>query len=116
MKYINIISVLLITLAIPLTTLAADLDGYSFRKISSYDQKAVIKSPKGELSLVGVGDKVGKEATIIEIVDDRAVLERSGKYAPEKLIVRVENGRQKIDVIKREPLKRTLAPGAQKVK
>ena len=112
MKHI-IITILSLFLVIPAATLAADLDGYSFKKISAYDQKAVVKSPQGELTLVGVGDSVGASATIIEIVDDRVVLERPGQYAPEKLIVRIENGQQKIDVIKREPLKKTRMPVPQ---
>jgi type II secretory pathway component PulC len=103
----TIIAILSLFFVIPAVTLAADLDGYSFKKISATDQKAVVKSPQGELTLVGVGDSIGATATIIEIVDDRVVLERPGKYAMEKLIVRVENGRQKIDVMKREPLSRT---------
>ena len=105
MKHI-IITILLLFLVIPAATLAADLDGYSFKQISAYDQKAVVESPQGELTLVGVGDSVGASAIIIEIIDDRVVLERPGQYAPEKLIVRIENGQQQIDLLKREPLTR----------
>ncbi len=76
----------------------------------------MVKSPQGELTLVGVGDNIGVSATIIEIVDDRVVLERPGKFAPEKLIVQIRNGQQKIDVIKREPLKKARIPVAQRVK
>lgn len=109
----HIITLLSLILIIPVTTLATDLDGYSFKKISAYDQKAVVKTPQGELALIGVGDKVGTFATIIEITDDRVVLERPGEYAPEKLIVRVENGQQKIDVMKREPLRSSVAASGQ---
>lgn len=115
MKHI-IITILSLSLVIPAVTMAANLDGYNFAKISAYDQKAVVKSPQGELTLVGVGDSVGAAATIIEIVADRVVLERPGQYAPEKLIVRIENGRQKIDVIGREPLTKVRMPMAHQVK
>lgn len=111
MKNIGIMIFLLIV--IPAAALAADLDGFVFKKISAYDQKAVVKSPQGELVLVTIGDKVGKTATIVEILEDGVVLEQPGKYAPEKLIVRIENGRQKIDVMKREPVK-TVFPSKNK--
>lgn len=107
MKYISVMASLVLLFVISTVVCAVDLDDYTFKKISVYDQKAVVKTPQGELTLVGVGDKVGTSATIIEIIDDRVVLERPGQYAPEKLIVRIENGQQKIDVLKREPLKRS---------
>ncbi len=74
MKHI-IITILSLFFVIPVATLAADLDGYSFKRISATDLKAW-SSPAGELTLVGGGDSVGAAATNIEIVDDRVVLER----------------------------------------
>jgi len=63
MKHI-IITILSLFLVIPAVTLAADLDGYCFKKISAYDQKVVVKSLQGELTLAGVGGNVGAVATI----------------------------------------------------
>jgi hypothetical protein len=101
-----IITILSLFLVIPAATLAAGLDGYIFKKISAYDQKAVVKSPQGVLTLVGVGDSVGASATIIEIVDDRVVLERPGKHGKETLLVRLVNGQQKITSMQKTPIKR----------
>ncbi len=109
MKHI-IITILSLFIVIPVATLAADLDGYRFKQISAYDQKAVVKSPQGELTLVGVGDSVGASATIVEIVADRVVLERPGEFGAEKLIVRLENGQQKIDRVQTMPVSKKRQP------
>ncbi len=106
MKHI-IITILSLFLVIPAATLAADLDGYSFTKISAYDQKAVVKSPQGELILVGVGDSVGASATIVEISDDRVVLEEKASPEPAILIIRLEGGEQNIQKVQKKMLQGT---------
>jgi hypothetical protein len=56
-------------------SLAAQLEGFRFIKLSAVDQKAVVKTPEGKLLLVGVGDDVG-DAKIARIAENAVVLER----------------------------------------
>jgi hypothetical protein len=98
MKYNCIITVLILLMVIPVATLAADLDGYSFKKFSAEDQKAVVKTPQGELALVGVGDRVGSSATITQIFADYVELKQVTPQGPETLMVYVVDGKQKITV------------------
>jgi hypothetical protein len=89
--------VLIVSVGVSLA-FAADLDGVRFVKISSYDQKAVIKTAAGELKLVGVGDMIGEKMVIKEIAGDQLVLETPGLQGPETLIVSLDkNGEQKVD-------------------
>lgn len=77
--------------------LAAGLADYKFLKISVPDQRAVVKNPQGKLQVIAVGDGIaGTQVT--EIADGRVVL--TGKDG-ETVIVRVENGKQRIETIQR---------------
>lgn len=90
-------------------TLAAGVVRIQVLKISAQDQKAVVKTPEGTLKLVGLGDFIGGDARIIEIAEGRVVLEQPGEYGLEQIIVRLENGKQKIDMMRVEPLRQTPA-------
>jgi hypothetical protein len=98
-KNIRILTLLLVFLFL-LTgqSLAAGLEKIKFLKISPENHKAVLKTPEGELQLVGVGDVVG-DATIVEIVEGRIVLERPSEGGKEMVIVRFDEGRQRIESI-----------------
>ena len=105
--------IIILTLATVLFTAtfaaAVPMEKYRFLKISSQDRKAVVKTPEGEMKLVAPGDLVG-DARISAITDGRVVLEREGEGAGETLVVRLENGRQKVDRMKVEPLFRSQQP------
>lgn len=76
MKSINLFALLILVLLLPALACATDLDGYVFKKISVEDKKAVVKTPQGELALVGEGDKVGESAVIKQIFDSYVELTR----------------------------------------
>ncbi len=90
--------------------LAASLEGHTFVKASAQDQKAVVKTPKGELRLVEVGEALSETLRIIEIAEGRVVLERPGEYGTEVLIVRLEQDGQKIDRMQVMPLRSIPEP------
>ncbi len=82
---------------------AADLDGVQFMKIAAAEQRAVVKLANGSLKLVRIGDQVGAAALhISEISEGRVVLVDAGQDGPETIIVRLENGQQRIERISRQ--------------
>lgn len=91
---------LTLLMSAPLSTVAADLGGATFLKISAYDQKAVVKTADGEMQMVAVGDKLDEQTTIVEIVTGRVVLERMNKEGKETIIVRLDGGRQQVESIR----------------
>ena len=76
---------------------AETFDKIKFLKISAQDQKAVLKDSDGKLKMIGVGDAVGGDSKVVEIAKDRVVLEKKTEAGIEKIIVRLENGQQKIE-------------------
>ena len=91
--------VLLLTMLLlwPTINRAADLlDGYRFSRISGADQAAVLTTPDGRLQLVRVGDAVGPTARITEIGPGRVILEKPDPAGMATLMVRIEEGSQKI--------------------
>ncbi len=121
MKRHNILSYLAALLLLsPLPVHANPLDKIHFVKISEPEGKAVIKDIDGKLRMVGVGDVIsaeekGTDSTaakkkkkqktteeslrVVEIAKDRVLLERMTKDGPEKIIVRLENGKQSIEIM-----------------
>ncbi|HJW85709.1 MAG TPA: type II secretion system protein N [Candidatus Brocadiaceae bacterium] len=76
---------------------ADTLDTIKFLKVSEQEGKAVIRGSDGKLRMIGVGDTVGGDSKVVEIAKDRVVLERKTETGIEKIIVRLENGEQKIE-------------------
>lgn len=82
---------------------AVSLDKIQFLKISPQDAKAVVKLPDGKLQVVNPGDVVVENVTVKEIAQGRIVLDdRSGKDI-ETVIVRMENGKQRLERLKTKP-------------
>ena len=76
---------------------ADTLDTIKFLKVSEQEGKAVIRGSDGKLRMIGVGDTVGGDSKVVEIAKDRVGLERKTETGIEKIIVRLENGQQKIE-------------------
>ncbi len=111
MKYISVMASLVLVLIISTVVCAADLDGYTFKKISADDQKAVVKTPQSELALVGVGDKIGESAVITQIINDYVELKQITPQGPETLMVFVVDGKQQINRISKNFKMGKVAPG-----
>lgn len=81
---------------------AAGLEKIQFLKISPQEQKAVMKTAKGDLRLVGVGDEIATKIKVIEIAEGRVVLEEAGEQGPETVIIRLDGKSQRIERLRRQ--------------
>lgn len=90
-------------------------DAIQVLKISPQDQRAVVKTIDGVIRVVKVGDAVGDNGTIIEIAEGRLVLEEVVGNDITKVIVRLKNGGQRVERMKRTADKQSplYAPDAQ---
>ncbi len=73
--------------------------------------KAVVKSPAGELKMVGVGDNVGEKAVITRVANDHVELTLDTAYGPETLLVYIVDGGQKIHRISKNNRVQTTTSG-----
>jgi len=78
------------------------VEKYQFLKISPQDHKAVVKTPDGQLQVVGVGDVIADDVTVIEVAEGRIVLEAPGEKGPETVIVRFDGRHQRIERLSRQ--------------
>ncbi len=69
--------------------------------IVEQEEKAMIKLPDGKMHILKVGDPIGKNGKVIEIVEGRIVIEESTEKGPETVIIRFEKGKQRIERIRR---------------
>ena len=121
MRHHNILSILITLLSLSAFPVNANpLDKIHFVKISEPEGKAVIKDIDRKLRMVGVGDVISAEEKrtdstgakkkkkqkttegslrVVEIAKDRVLLERMTKDGSEKIIVRLENGKQSIEIM-----------------
>ena len=76
---------------------AASLDNVQFLKIAPQDARAVVKGADGKLQIIKPGDKIGETVTVREISAGRIVLEERTDKGPAKVIVRIENDKQRIE-------------------
>lgn len=91
---------------------AAPLDKIQFIKIAPQDEKAVIKAADGKLQVIKPGDVIGDAVTVKEIATGRVVLEEKSDRGPETVIVRIDNGKTRIERLRKHPDKsrQLLAP------
>lgn len=92
--------------------IAEDFGGYTFLRISGEDARAVVRTPEGEKRLVATGEVLGA-ARIVEIADDRVVLEQMDKQGTAVLIVKIKDGRQQISRISQMLVKTQAVSGAR---
>ena len=101
-------------LIIASTTFAAPLDKIQFIKISPQESKAVIKAADGKLQVVKPEDVIVDNTVIKEIAPDRIVLEEKTGHGMETIIVRMDNGKNRIERLRKQPDKgpMLLAPAS----
>ena len=68
-------------------------------RIIEQEEKAMIKLPDGRMHILKVGDSIGKNGKVIEIVEGRIVFEEKTEKGLETVIIRFENGKQRIERI-----------------
>lgn len=81
--------------------LATGLEKFQFLKVAPQEQKAVVKTPGGQLQVVGVGELVAG-ARVVEIAEGRVVLEEAGVQGPETIIIRLDGKHQRIERLRRQ--------------
>ncbi len=100
---INMVLILMLILLVPVAATAGEqavkVESIRVVKTSPIDEKAVIKV-HGKLQVVKVGDQlsaVSPQLKVIEIAKDRVVLEETGENGPEMVIIRIAEGKQKVE-------------------
>ena len=81
---------------------AGTLDKVQFIKISAQDSKAVIRSADGKMMVIKQGDTVVEDITVKEIIPGRIILEEKTAKGPETIIVRMDNGKTRIERIRKQ--------------
>ena len=70
-------------------------------RIIEQDERAMIRLPDGSMHILKVGDSMGKNGKVTEIVEGRIVIEEKTDRGPETVIIRFENGKQRIERIRK---------------
>jgi len=119
-KAISLITILLIPSIVsgkePAKQISADT--IQVLKITAQDERAVIKTPDGKTLIIKPGDSLGANGKVIEIAADRVVIEEKKRNETEKVILRLIDGKQKVERLKKtgEQTPAMLAPAAKDVK
>ena len=92
---------LLIAIFISSFVFAGVVDGFQVLKISPEDQRAVIKTPDGKMQIIKIGDPIGDHGIIKEIAADRVVIEEQIGNETEKVIIRLNDGKQTVVRLKK---------------
>jgi hypothetical protein len=77
------------------------VDAIQVLKIAGQDERAVIKTPDGKMQIIKVGDPIGEHAKVTEITQDRIVIEEKKDKDTETVIIRLENGKQHVERIRK---------------
>ena len=101
---IGIISMLISSAAV----FAEFLDTIHLLKISSQDERAIVKMEDGSMKIIKPGDVIGKRGKVVEITAGRVVFEENTEKGIETVIIRLENGKQRIERIKKTPDKQPV--------
>lgn len=70
-------------------------------KISSQDERAIIKTPDGKMQIIKPGDSLGANGKVTEIAADRIVIEEKKGSETEKVIIRLSDEKQKVERMKK---------------
>lgn len=76
-------------------------EDFQILKVSPEDERALIKTADGNLQVIRVGDRIGLKGIVVEIVEGRIVIEERTNQDIETVIIRFENGKQKMERIRK---------------
>ena len=87
-------------------------------KISAQDARAVVKTSEGKTVVIKPGTDLGASGKIVEIAADRIVLEVKSGVEAETVIIRLKDGKQSVEWLKKTDQKRPAlyAPAAKELK
>jgi Tfp pilus assembly protein PilP len=77
------------------------IDDLRVVKISAGDGRAVIEIGEGGLQLIKAGDRIGRKAKVLEITTGRVVIEELTEQGAESVIIRLEDGNQRVERVRR---------------
>ena len=103
----RIVIILISALLIPAIAAGKDapkqlsVDTIQVLKIAGQDERAVIKTPDGKMEIIKVGDPIGDHAKVTEIATGRVVIEDKKGNETEKVIIRLDNGKQHVERLKK---------------
>lgn len=80
---------------------ASSIDSIQLLKISPQDQRAIIKTSGGKMQIIKPGDMVGNDRKVVEITAGRVVFEEKTGSDTETVIIRLEDGKQRVERIKK---------------
>jgi hypothetical protein len=100
-----LISVLLVFM-MSVSIYAEPVESIHIIKISSQDESAIVRTPDGRMQIIKVGDILrvagsGSGLRVIEITSGRVVFEEKTERGIETVIVRVVDGKQRIERIRK---------------
>jgi hypothetical protein len=96
----KIIAALLLLFAV--NAQAGALDKIRFIKVAPKDEKGVIKEADGKLRVIKPGDTIGETVRVVSISEGRVVIEEMTATGPETIIVRIENGGQRFERVRKQ--------------
>jgi hypothetical protein len=68
-------------------------------KIAARDERAVVRAPDGSLRVIKVGDTIGTQAKVMAIASGRVVIQEITPRGTETVIIRFDNGEQRVERI-----------------
>ena len=77
------------------------VDTIQVLKIAAQDERAVIRTPDGKTQIIKPGDSLGANGKVTEIAADRVVVDEKKGNETEKVIIRLGNGKQKVERMKK---------------
>jgi hypothetical protein len=116
--FVSLFVCICVSLLVGTVAMAASLDDIQILKISAQDQRAVIRTSDGKTQIIKPGDSLGANGKVTEIVADRVVVEEKKGNVAEKVIIRLSDGKQKVERLKKtgEHAPTMLAPAKRDVK
>lgn len=86
---------------------AAPIDSLQVLKIAGQDERAIIKTHDGKMQIIRPGDVVDADTglRVVEIAEGRVVFEEKKDDQKETVIVRLVDGKQRVERIKKAPEK-----------
>lgn len=120
MNRTSVVILFAVAVLLATTAFAATLDRIQFIKISPQESKAVIRTADGKMQVIKAGDMVVEKITVKEIIPGRILLEETTSQGIETIIVRLDNGKTRIERLRKQADKGATmvapAPGAPSLK
>lgn len=99
----KILVIVICLILITLNAFAESPDEIKVLKISPQNEEAIVQTPHGKTQAIKVGDLIEDYGKVTEIEEGRLVIEKKSRGNIETIIIRVENGEQRIERISKMP-------------